>query len=340
MRILITGGAGFIGSNFVHYTLEKYPEDRIIVLDALTYAGNLENFNKHTWSNPNFQFFHGNIIDEDLVNELMRNVDTVVHFAAETHVDRSIREAGAFLETDIWGTYILLEAAKQNGIKRFVHISTDEVYGEAEGRPSVEGDDLKPKSPYAASKAGADRLAWSYWATYGLPVAISRCSNNYGPFQYPEKLIPLFVTNAIEEKPLPVYGHGKNTRDWIFVQDHCSGIDALLRSEDGKVNGEVFNISSENELSVLDITEIILATLKKPKSLINHVEDRPGHVTRHAVNPGKIRKALGWEPGYGFEENIAKTIDWYKANEDWWRNLKEKQAEYQEWIKTQYGDHS
>ena len=337
MRILVTGGAGFIGSNFVSYTQKKHPDDRIIVLDALTYAGNLENFDKEIWNNPNFQFFHGNITDEKLVKELMRNVDAVVHFAAETHVDRSIREAGTFLETDIWGTYILLDSARLAGIKRFVHISTDEVYGEAEDHASVEGDDLKPKSPYAASKTGADRLAWSYWTTYELPVTISRCSNNYGPFQYPEKLIPLFVTNAMEDKPLPVYGHGKNTRDWIYVLDHCSAIDVLLRSDGGKVNGEVFNVSSEHELSVLDITGIILKALGKPESLINHVEDRPGHVIRHAVDPSKINKVLGWKPEYDFVENIGRTIQWYRNNETWWRNLKEKQAEYKEWMKAQYG---
>ncbi len=338
MRILITGAAGFIGSNFVKYILDNHPDDRVIVLDALTYAGNLENFSGETRNNPNFQFFHGNICNEELVQELMRNVDTVVHFAAETHVDRSIREAGAFLETDVWGTFVLLEAARKYEIKRFVHISTDEVYGEAEEHASIEGDDLKPKSPYAASKTGADRLAWSYWATYGFPVTISRCSNNYGPLQYPEKLIPLFVTNALEDKPLPVYGHGKNTRDWIYVLDHCSAIDILLRADGGKVDGEVFNVSSECEKSVLDITDIILNALGKPKSLINHVEDRPGHVVRHAVDPGKIQKTLGWEPQYGFEENIELTIEWYRTNETWWRNLKEKQVEYQEWMKEHYGE--
>ena len=338
MRILITGGAGFIGSNFVRYTLENYPDDRVIVLDALTYAGNLENFDEKIRTNPNFQFFHGDIMDQQLVGELIRNVDAVVHFAAETHVDRSIREAGAFLETDIWGTFVLLEAARKQGIRRFVHISTDEVYGEAEEHPSREGDDLKPKSPYAASKAGADRLAWSYWATYGFPVTISRCSNNYGPYQYPEKLIPLFVTNALEDKPLPVYGHGKNTRDWIYVLDHCSGIDLLLRAEDALVNGEVFNVSSQCEKSVLDITDIILDVLGKPKSLIKHVDDRPGHVARHAVDPAKIMSTLNWEPMYEFEENIEKTVEWYHQNEAWWRNVKEKQAEYQQWMKEHYGE--
>jgi dTDP-glucose 4,6-dehydratase len=337
MRILITGGAGFIGSNFVRMTLREHPGDRVIVLDALTYAGNLENLSGEVQENPDFQFFHGNIIDEPLVNELMRNVDAVVHFAAETHVDRSILDAGGFLETDVWGTYVLLEAARNRGIKRFVHISTDEVYGEAEGKPSVEGDDLKPKSPYAASKTAADRLAWSYWATYELPVTISRCSNNYGPYQYPEKLIPLFVTNALEDKPLPVYGHGKNTRDWIYVEDHCRAIDLLLRSDEAKVHGEVFNISSENEKSVLEITDIILRALKKPKSLIKHVDDRPGHVTRHAVDPAKIKALLGWKPEYDFEQNVRETIEWYRVNEGWWRSVKEKQAAYQEWMKQQYG---
>jgi dTDP-glucose 4,6-dehydratase len=337
MRILVTGGAGFIGSNFVRMTLREHPEDRVMVLDALTYAGNLDNFPEDLWENPNFQFFEGNIADEQITGQLMRNIDSVVHFAAETHVDRSIHEAGTFLETDVWGTYVLLEAARKCGIQRFVHISTDEVYGEAGDNPSIEGDDLRPKSPYAASKAGADRLAWSYWATYQLPVTISRCSNNYGPNQYPEKLIPLFVTNALEDKPLPVYGHGKNTRDWIYVEDHCRAVDMLLRHDGEKVNGEVFNISSKHEKSVLEITDIILRALGKPKTLIKHVDDRPGHVTRHAVNPAKIEAKLGWQPKFGFEENIEATIDWYRKNEAWWRNVKEKQASYQAWMSQQYG---
>jgi len=337
MRILITGGAGFIGSNFVRFTLENHTGDEIVVLDALTYAGNMENFTPDLLNNANFRFVHGNIIDEILVGELMKDVDAVVHFAAETHVDRSIHEAGTFITTDVFGTYVLLEAARKCGIRRFVHISTDEVYGEAGEKPSVEGDDLRPKSPYAASKAGADRLAWSYFATYSLPVTISRCSNNYGPNQYPEKLIPLFVTNALEDKSLPVYGHGKNTRDWIYVEDHCRALDLLLRSDDRLVNGEVFNISSESEHSVLEITDIILKALGKPSLLIRHVDDRPGHVTRHAVDPGKIRKILSWKPEFGFEENIVKTIEWYKNNETWWRNVKEKQTDYQAWVTRQYG---
>jgi len=332
-KILVTGGAGFIGSNFVHYMLRKYDDVMLMVLDALTYAGNLDNL-KPIWDEERFMFLHGDIRDNALVTDLMRNAEYVVHFAAETHVDRSIHDAGVFIETDVFGTFILLEAARNADIKRFVHISTDEVYGEAPGRPSLETDALMPKSPYAASKAGADRLAFSYFTTYGLPVVISRCSNNYGPYQYPEKLIPLFVTNALENKPLPVYGTGKSSRDWIYVLDHCRAIDALLSAE--AVEGEAFNIGAANELDVLQITDIILTQLKKPNSLIKHVDDRLGHVVRHAVNTNKIKSAIGWEPQYDFAENMESTIKWYIENEDWWRKVKEKGEEYKAWVDRQY----
>ena len=281
--------------------LGQHNDVMLIVLDALTYAGNLDNL-QPIWDDKRMLFFHGDIRDDELVADLMRNVEYVVHFAAETHVDRSIHDAGIFIETDVFGTFVLLEKARYADIKRFVHISTDEVYGEAPERPSLETDALMPKSPYAASKAGADRLAFSYFTTYGLPVVISRCSNNYGPYQHPEKLIPLFVTNALEDELLPVYGNGKSSRDWIYVMDHCRAIDALLWA-DG-VEGEAFNIGAANELNVLQITDIILKQLKKPESLINHVDDRLGHVMRHAVDTTKIRETIGWEPEYGFEENI------------------------------------
>jgi dTDP-glucose 4,6-dehydratase len=324
-RILVTGGAGFIGSNFVHYMLGKHDDILLMVLDALTYAGNLDNL-RPAKADKRLMFFRGDIRDEGMVNGLMSNVDYVVHFAAETHVDRSILDAGVFIDTDVYGTFVLLEAARNADIKRFVHISTDEVYGEAPGRPSVETDALMPKSPYAASKAGADRLAFSYFTTYGLPVVISRCSNNYGPFQYPEKLIPLFVTNALENKPLPVYGNGKSSRDWIYVLDHCRAIDALLWAEG--VEGEAYNIGATTELNVLEITDIILNQLKKPKSLIKHVDDRLGHVARHAVDASKINKKLGWKPEYDLKENIESTIRWYIENEEWWRRVKAKHDEY------------
>jgi len=332
--VLVTGGAGFIGSNFVRMMADKYPGMRLIILDALTYAGNLDNFPQGFLENPDRVFIHGNILDELLVDKIMREVDGVVHFAAETHVDRSILDAGRFIDTDVKGTWVLLEAARRNKIKRFVHISTDEVYGEAVDRPSVEGDDLKPKSPYAASKVGADRLAYSFFTTYELPVIITRCSNNYGPYQYPEKLIPLFVTNALENKPLPVYGSGKNTRDWIHVDDHCRALEIVLFASGHE--GEIFNISSGDERSVLDITELIINALKKPRDLIQHVKDREGHVLRHAVDSSKMRKTFNWSPKAGFEENIGETIKWYTDNEWWWRKVKEKSFEYKAWIEKQY----
>lgn len=333
-RILITGGAGFIGSNFVKYMLTKYPDYRITVLDSLNYAGNMENL-KDEVSNPNFEFYHGDIRDKNIVNNLVFNCDSIVHFAAETHVDRSILDADSFISTDVYGTYILLEAARSYGINKFVHISTDEVYGEAPGRPSKEEDALYPKSPYAASKAGADRLAYSYFTTYNVPVVISRCANNYGQYQYPEKLIPFFVTNALEGKHLPTYGSGKNTRTWIHVLDHASAIDLLLHSGN-EFNGEAFNISSNEEFSILDIADIILDALNKPKSLIKFVKDRPGHVVRHAVDSSKIEKAFKWEPKIKFKDGISSTIKWYKNNKEWWKKIKEKQKEFVEFEKKWY----
>lgn len=323
MKLLVTGGAGFIGSNFVHHILSKYPEYEVVVLDKLTYAGNKDNL-KDIMDNPKLAFVKGDICDKKLDERLMRDCDTAVNFAAETHVDRSIIDAGSFVTTDVVGTYRLLEAARKADLKKFVQISTDEVYGEAGQSTSTEDSPLNPKSPYAASKAGADRLAYSYFATYGLPVVISRCTNNYGPCQYPEKLIPLFITNALRDIPLPIYGTGKNTRDWIYVDDHCRGIDLLMH---GKYDGEVFNFGSGRELSVLEITRIILEALGKPQSLVSFVNDRPGHVTRHAVNAEKSRRLLGWSASADFESHILKTIGWYRNNRWWWEPLVKRDSD-------------
>ncbi|MEW6200631.1 MAG: dTDP-glucose 4,6-dehydratase [bacterium] len=330
--ILVTGGAGFIGSNFVKYMLKKH-DYHIINLDKLTYAGNLDNLSDIE-SDPRHEFVRGDICDRELVSELMRRADAVLNFAAETHVDRSILDAGDFVTTDVYGTYNLLETARIIGIDRFIQISTDEVYGDCCDEPSEEDSPLMPRSPYAASKTGGDRVAFSYWATYGVPVIITRCTNNLGPYQYPEKLIPLFVTNAIDDKPLPVYGTGKNTRDWIYVDDHCEAIDVILHSEGQE--GEVFNVGASSEHPVMEIADIILKTLNKPDSLINFVEDRLGHVRRHAVNVDKIKNILGWEAKYSFHEAVEKTIRWYVENEAWWRKIKEKQREYIEFMKKYY----
>jgi dTDP-glucose 4,6-dehydratase len=332
--ILVTGGAGFIGSNFARFLAGKYSGYRVVVLDALTYAGNPENL-ADLKDNRNFEFVKGDIRDKEVVDRLMKESAAVVHFAAETHVDRSIMNADSFITTDVYGTYLLLEAAKKYGIEKFVHISTDEVYGEAVGKPSLENDALNPKSPYAASKAGADRLVYSYFTTFNMPVVISRCANNYGPYQYPEKLIPLFASNAMEDKPLPVYGSGKNTRTWIHVIDHCEAIDMLLHCDE-KHHGEAFNISSREEFSVLEIADVILKTLGKPKSLLKHIDDRPGHVVRHAVDPAKIEKAIGWRSRISFDKGIEETILWYKNNQDWWKNIKDKQADYKEFQASWY----
>jgi len=330
--VLVTGGMGFIGSNFIRYLLRAHDDVQIVNLDKLTYAGNPQNL--EGIDDSRHRFVRGDVCDQTLVGELMTECDAVVHFAAETHVDRSIDYAGDFVQTDVFGTFILLEAARKHDVRRFVHISTDEVYGEAMSNPSKEDDALMPKSPYAASKAGADRLAFSYYCTYGTPIVISRCANNYGPYQYPEKLIPLFVTNAIDGLPLPIYGSGKNLRDWIFVEDHCRAIDALLRAEGHE--GEVFNVGANEERTVLDIASIILSTLDRPESLIRHVDDRPGHVGRHAVDTEKIRRELDWEPTYGFREAMERTIRWYENNEDWWRPL--KSGEFKEYYHKHYSN--
>ena len=331
--ILVTGGAGFIGSNFVRYMLNKYPDYRIIVLDALTYAGNRENL-ADLEGDPRYLFYHGDIADEKVVDNLMSNVDSVVNFAAETHVDRSIHEAGKFIDTDVKGTFVLLEAAKKYKIERFLHISTDEVYGSIQEGSFKESDPLEPNSPYSASKAGGDLLVRSYHVTYGLPVMITRSSNNYGPYQYPEKLIPLFVTNALDNLPLPLYGDGKNIRDWIHVEDNCAALDIVLHK--GEL-GQTYNIGGGNERENIFITHKILDYLNKPKSLIKPVKDRLGHDRRYSVDTSKVR-ALGWQPKYDFEKGLEQTIDWYVQNESWWRRIKEKQEEYKRFYEAYYKD--
>lgn len=328
---LVTGGAGFIGSHFVKHILANYGDYRVINFDKLTYAGNLDNL-REVVDHPRYSFIQGDVSDERAVREVLGGADFVVHFAAETHVDRSIGDPASFIRTDVFGTYMLLEAFREFQGKRFLYVSTDEVYGEAGGEASREESPLMPKSPYAASKAGADRLVYSYWTTYGTPVVITRCTNNYGPNQYPEKMIPLFVTNALEGKPLPVYGDGKNTRDWIHVSDHCLALDKLLHAEG--VEGEVFNIGSGEERSVNDITWSILETLGKSHELVQYVVDRPGHVLRHAVSAEKIRAHLGWKPNVAFDEGLASTIQWYLENPWWWEKI--KSGEYLEYYRRQY----
>lgn len=318
---LVTGGAGFIGSNFVRHALATHPDWRIVVLDKLTYAGNLHNLDG-LLEDPRFRFIHGDICDAETVRTAMQGCDWVLNFAAETHVDRSIVDPGAFVRTDVEGTYTLLEAAREQGVARFIQISTDEVYGNAEApdgtsRPSLETDALKPLSPYAASKAGADRLAFSYWATYGLPVVVTRCSNNYGAYQYPEKQLPLFIVNALGGRPLPVYGNGLNTRDWIFVLDHCRALESILSADSDTVDGEVFNIGAAEERGILDNARLILELLGQPESFITFVPDRLGHVQRHAVDSTKLRERLGWTPQTGFTEGLAETVAWYREHSDW-----------------------
>ena len=319
MKILVTGGAGFIGSNFIHYMLGKYPDYEIVNLDALTYCGNLENL-KNIEDNPNYHFIKGNINDEKLVDDIIsNNIEYVINFAAESHVDRSIENPKIFLESNIIGTQNLLEISKKHEIKKYIQISTDEVYGSL-GKTGyfTENTALAPNSPYSASKAGADLLVRAYHETFDLPMNITRCSNNYGPYQFPEKLIPLMINNAINNKELPVYGDGKNIRDWLHVYDHCTAIDRVLHK--GKI-GEIYNIGGNNEKENIKIVELILKYLNKPNSLITYVKDRLGHDRRYAIDSTKIREELAWTQKYTFEQGIKETIEWYLASDKWLNNI-------------------
>lgn len=331
-RYLVTGGAGFIGANFVHLLFERFPDARVTVLDKLTYAGNPKNLDP-VRNRPGFRFVQGDIADEKVVGPLIaEGFDFVVNFAAETHVDRSIGDPASFVTTDVFGVYRLLEAVRAHPVSVFVQISTDEVYGEVMEGASTEEAPLLPRNPYAASKAGGDRLAYSYWATYGVPVVVTRCSNNYGPYQYPEKLMPLFVTNAIDDLPLPVYGSGKNTRDWIHVRDHSNAILTILAAEG--IEGEVFNIGASTEKNVLEVADRLLQHTGKPSTLLKQVVDRLGHDRRYQVDWSKLESRTGWTPQVDFEDGVRDTVTWYRENEDWWRPL--KSGEFLEYYKRNY----
>ena len=337
MTILVTGGAGFIGANFIYLELEKHPEDRIVCIDKLTYAGNIETLNE-AMKSPNFRFVKGDICDREAVFKLFEEetLDIVVNFAAESHVDRSIENPSIFLETNILGTQVLMDASRTYGVKRYHQVSTDEVYGDLPlDRPDLfftEETPLKTSSPYSSSKAGADLLVNAYHRTFGLPTTISRCSNNYGPYQFPEKLIPLMIANALKDQPLPVYGEGLNVRDWLYVEDHCKAIDLIIRH--GKT-GEIYNIGGHNEMRNIDIVKLICAALGKPESLITHVADRKGHDMRYAIDPAKIHRELGWLPETMFKEGIQKTIRWYLDNKAWWERI--ISGEYQNYFEKMYG---
>ena len=330
-RLLVPGGAGFIGSTFVRRVLALYPDVSVTVLDKLTYAGNLENL-VPVANDPRYRFVRGDIADADTVEELASDVDAIVNFAAESHVDRSIEEPGKFIQTDVYGTFVLLDAAHRHGHQRYLQISTDEVYGEVPQGSSTEDDPLRPRSPYSASKAGGDQLVGAYHTTYGLPTLLTRASNNFGPYQYPEKIIPLFITNAVDDDPLPLYGDGQQIRDWLFVDDHCEALELVLaRGEPG----EIYNVGGGHELTNVELTRAILQRMGKPMTLVRSVADRAGHDRRYSVDSSKLRK-LGWEPAHSFSEALALTVDWYLEREDWWRPL--KSGEYLEYYRHQYGD--
>jgi dTDP-glucose 4,6-dehydratase len=333
VEVLVTGGAGFIGSNFIRHALATHPDWRITTLDALTYAGRIETL-QDIIPDPRHTFVRGDVTDAGVVAPLVAGSDIVVHFAAETHVDRSILAAGTFITTDVIGTFVLLEAARSAPrLRRFVQISTDEVYGSVPEGASVESDELKPRNPYSASKAGADRLAYSYWATYGVPVVITRASNNYGPYQFPEKVIPLFVTNALDNLAVPLYGDGLNVRDWLHVSDHCRALDLLI---DRGAPGEVYNVGGGNEVRNIDLTRALLRLLDRPESLISRIPDRPGHDRRYCLDTRKLR-TLGWRPQVEFDTGLRDTAAWYRDNQWWWRPIKDQDPAFRAYYQTQYG---
>lgn len=340
MKLIVTGGAGFIGGNFVHYMLQEHPGDQIICLDKLTYAGNLSTL-ADVMDHPNFQFVKMDICDRDSVYGLFEKEkpDVVINFAAESHVDRSIENPEIFLQTNIIGTSVLMDACRKYGIQRYHQVSTDEVYGDLPlDRPDLfftEETPIHTSSPYSSSKAGADLLVMAYYRTYGLPVTISRCSNNYGPYHFPEKLIPLMIINALHDRPLPIYGDGLNVRDWLYVEDHCRAIDLIIRK--GKV-GEVYNVGGHNEMRNIDIVKLICQELGKPESLITHVTDRKGHDRRYAIDPEKIHRELGWLPETKFADGIKKTIQWYLTHQKWWENI--ISGEYQNYYQKMYENKS
>jgi len=331
-RLLVTGGAGFIGSNFVHHLRQAYPKAAVTVLDKLTYAGNLANL-EAVKDDPGYRFVKGDICDRKVVAAAMEGCDFVVNFAAETHVDRSIDHAEDFDLTDTYGVWVLLEEARKRKLTRFLQVSTDEVYGEILDGEATEESPLLARNPYAASKIGGDRLAYSYFATFNMPTIVTRCSNNYGPYQYPEKLIPLFVTNALEDKTLPVYGSGRNTRDWIHVLDHCRAITAILESPG--VEGHTFNIAGNTERSVNQIADLILKRLGKPESLLKSVTDRPGHDRRYAIDASKLERMTGFKPQVEFATGIQETIDWYKTHRPWWEAI--RSGEFRQYYEKMYG---
>lgn len=329
--ILVTGGAGFIGSNFIHFMLQNYQSCKIINLDKLTYAGNPDNL-KDIEDDPRYEFIQGDIRDKEMVEDVFKEVQGVVHMAAETHVDRSIVDAGEFVLTDVYGTFVLLEALRNADVEFFLHVSTDEVYGSRDKGFFSEEDPLNPSSPYAASKTGADRLAYSYVVTYGVPVIIIRPSNNYGPNQYPEKFMPLFISNALEDKDLPLYGKGENVRDWVYVEDNCRAIDLVCRK--GAL-GEVYNVGANNEVQNITVARKIVELLGKPEGLIKFVKDRLGHDRRYAIDCAKIN-ALGWRPEKDFAQGLEETVRWYQKNEEWWRKIKYQSEEFKVFHKKYY----